>query len=179
MVLATGGLTANRVWSLSTTNACKGGFFRVIRSFVPGDIYTLTVAGVNIPNGSTADFHFDGAAWVPGGMTANRTQWAQICSLTTTGSLSLANWTFPAAYPTGTIPQTVCTVQAPTGSTSNYNCQANGPATNTSASFAVNQVAAGTVSLLSLTTLTLFQAAPTNTCVTVIARQPGVSDAVL
>lgn len=84
-------------------------------------------------------------------------------------------WTYPTAFPAGTVPIIAGLAVGPTtGAQANtlFNVQLVGDPTNTSCKIRVNNVPASTISLLGLTTITLFQQAPSGIKVHLLAYLP-------
>lgn len=73
----------------------------------------------------------------------------------TTATDGTYTWTYPVAYPAGTVPNVQGNVQATAGSTDVLNAQLDGVPTNTQAKFRVTRTVQSVVALLGLTILSI------------------------
>lgn len=81
-------------------------------------------------------------------------------------------WTYPTAFPAGTVPVISAVVVGRTTDNGLLNCQIVGDPTNTSCRVRVNNVANSSVSLLGIVNLNLFSQAPSGVKVHLVAYLP-------
>lgn len=129
------------------------------------------MVGPTITNGIDNGVAITGAATYNGNTIATladiTSNAPQVASLTTS-TAGTVTWTYPIAYPSGTVPVIQAVGIAASGSTSPINVQLDGAPTNTQAKFRVTVTNLTAVSLIGLTILSV-PASPGATNINVIA----------
>lgn len=146
--------------------AALAGKAAVSHTHVIADVTGLQTA----LDGKAALAHTHTIAQVTGLQTALDAATAQRAILTY--AAADLTWTYPTAFAAGVVPVIEALAVGPAASTALFNVQLVGDPTNTSCKFRVNTIPAASVSLLGLTTLTLFQQAPSGVKIHATARNP-------